>query len=130
MSEAKSDDRWTVRGVRPDVRHAATAAADRADLSIGEWLNRAITRAIQADRAESRAPVPVGPPPSDTADTADLDRIVNHIRDLAAAGVPISKTAARRVYSVLVAQLPKNVAPPTRAAHAAGPAESPDGEQL
>lgn len=41
---------WTVKGIAPEERNAAIAAADRADMTIGEWLTRAIRTQVQADQ--------------------------------------------------------------------------------
>ncbi len=63
-ADQPSDDRvkpWTIKGVIPEVRNGAIAAAERARQPIGEWVSRAIRGQVQADRQESRAPVPVGP---------------------------------------------------------------------
>lgn len=38
---------WSVKGVRPECREAAKIAARRSDLTIGEWLNRAIMDAAK-----------------------------------------------------------------------------------
>jgi hypothetical protein len=45
-----AENRWTVRGVGMSYRKAAADAAERADISMGAWLCRAIDRAIQAER--------------------------------------------------------------------------------
>lgn len=67
---------WTIKGIPPEIRNAAIAAADREDKTIGEWIGRAILQTIKADRQADRAPVPVEQPrvgPSDAG--LDLDRI-------------------------------------------------------
>lgn len=51
---------WTVKGISPEARNAAIAAA-RDKLPIGEWLARAIRAHVQSDHQADRAPVPVLP---------------------------------------------------------------------
>lgn len=98
---------WTIRGIPPEERNAAVAAADRADMTLGEWLVRAIRTEIQQEKQASRAPVPVGQPVSDgQTSLADVERIAASVRGLAEAGVPISKTQASRIYGALLAKLP------------------------
>ncbi len=41
---------WSIRGVEPEARNAALAAAKRDGLPIGEWLGRAIRSHIQGER--------------------------------------------------------------------------------
>ena len=95
---------WTIRGVPPEERNAAIAAADRSDINIGDWLRRAIRTQIQQDNQASRAPVVVGPAMSDSQ--TDVERITDALAKLATAGVPISKRAANRLCAALVAPLP------------------------
>jgi localization factor PodJL len=38
----KQGDPWSVRGVKPELRNAATQAAEQAGLSLGDWLSRVI----------------------------------------------------------------------------------------
>ena len=40
---------WTIKGIAPEERNAAIAAADRQDMNIGEWLSRAIRAQVQSD---------------------------------------------------------------------------------
>ena len=51
----KADDRWTVRGIPETVRDDARKAAKRADLTVAEWLIRAIRGHIAAEYAEQQA---------------------------------------------------------------------------
>lgn len=41
---------WTVKGVSPETRNAAIAAAQREGMVMGEWLARAILGQVQAER--------------------------------------------------------------------------------
>src|SRR5690242_11320915 len=71
---------WTVKGIAPEERNAAIAAAEREGMTIGEWLTRAIRSQIQADRQSDRVPAVVaeeGRPSSDgQADLTDVERMV------------------------------------------------------
>jgi localization factor PodJL len=49
----KSGIPWSVKGIEPDVREAAKDAARRSGLTLGEWLNAAIT-----ERAETASVQP------------------------------------------------------------------------
>ena len=46
---ADPSERWTVRGIGPDTRRKAADMADKADVTLGQWLSRLIERA--ADKA-------------------------------------------------------------------------------
>src|ERR687885_2443604 len=71
---------WTVKGIPPEERNAAIAAAEREGLTIGEWLTRAIRLQVQADRKSDRVPVvmeeAVRPTADRTSDLADLERMI------------------------------------------------------
>jgi hypothetical protein len=80
---------WTVKGIPPEERNAAVAAADREGLTIGEWLTRAIRTQVQADHRSDRLPVVTEVPASVKADRrsdlADLERLVSLSEKLATA---------------------------------------------
>lgn len=98
---------WTIRGIPPEERNAAIEAAKRSDMTLGEWLRRAIRTEILKENQSSRAPVPVRQAMSDSQTAlSDVERIAAYFRDLAAAGVPISKTHAARITRALVDRLP------------------------
>jgi len=104
---------WTIRGVAPEERNAAGEAARRANMTLGEWLSRAIRTEIQQALQASRAPVPVGQPvgqPAADSQTSlsDVERIASAMRDLAAVGLPVPKGHAAQVSRALVAQLPQS----------------------
>jgi hypothetical protein len=97
---------WTVKGIPPEERNAAIAAADREGLTIGEWLTRAIRTQVQTDHRSDRLPVALDPPaslPSDRqSDLADLERVVALVKTLASAnGEPIPPTITRVTYSLM-----------------------------
>src|SRR3954463_10057552 len=97
---------WTVKGIPPEERNAAIAAADREGLTIGEWLTRVISRQVQTDLRSDRLPVALDPPPSlasdRQSDLADLERVVALAKTLASAnGEPIPSTITRATYSLM-----------------------------
>lgn len=49
------DDRWTIRGIPEADRKAASLAAGRADVTIADWMARAIRAYVAAEAAEQRA---------------------------------------------------------------------------
>jgi len=48
---------WAIRGIEPETRTAATMAARRAGLTVGEWCNRALREAA-TERLKERVPGP------------------------------------------------------------------------
>ena len=52
----KREPPWAIRSVSLEARNAATAAARREGLSLGEWIDRAIRQQVKAERNQ-----PVGP---------------------------------------------------------------------
>lgn len=104
QADQPSDDRvkpWTIKGVIPEVRNGAIAAAERARQPIGEWVSRAIRGQVQADRQENRAPVPVGPGSAPTADLVELERLVALTASLSSAGAPPPKAVSRSAYGLI-----------------------------
>jgi hypothetical protein len=67
---------WTIKNVPPEDRNAAVAAAAREQMTIGEWLRRAIRAQVQADHGRDRAPTVAGRPPPSPEVFDALDRIV------------------------------------------------------
>jgi hypothetical protein len=98
--------RWTVRGVPKRYRDAASAAAARADLSVGAWLCRAIEQAVQAERAPIDA-LPAAPPPRlPAAGVGELAELMRAAQAMAeATGVPIPKAAARHAVALMTGEL-------------------------
>lgn len=91
-SDASSDKgAWSVRGVSIEARSAAASRAKSEDVSVGDWVTRAILAKVKADRAGGRAlaaPVPVASPtvvsPSSTAQVvAEVRELVKLARDTA-----------------------------------------------
>jgi hypothetical protein len=83
---------WTIKGIPPEERNAAIAAAERNDLTIGEWMVLAIRERIKAERSD-RSPVPVQPSLNQAdprSDLADIER--SCIK-----GSPLHPCAAHRV---------------------------------
>lgn len=90
---------WSIRGVHPEVRNAALAAAKRDGVTIGEWLDRAIRSYVKSGRKP-------GENVSDNAvrhvaDLSDAERLVSMISRLAEAGAPVPKSVASKAYNVI-----------------------------
>ena len=59
MSDKKTTERpWSVRGVGPEVQSAAKMAAERAGMTLGAWVSRAL-HAAAADQLTGKAVGPV-----------------------------------------------------------------------
>lgn len=128
MSDDQSDrvKPWTIKGIPPEARNAAIAAAEREKQNLGEWIARAIRSQIQSDRQASRTPVVVGPEVQPRADLGEIERIVALTAQLAAAGAPVPKGVSRAAYGLLRQQLVILKPGPTKAA--SSPTEEPDGQ--
>jgi len=90
---------WSIRGVHPEVRNAALAAAKREGVTIGEWLDRAIRSHVKSVRKQ-------GENTSDNAvrqvaGLSDAERLVSMISRLSEAGAPIPKSVASKAYNVI-----------------------------
>ncbi|NHN90276.1 hypothetical protein [Acetobacter conturbans] len=90
---------WSIRGVHPEVRNAALAAAKREGVTIGEWLDRAIRSHVKSVRKP-------GENTSDNAvrhmaDLSDAERIVSMISRLSEAGAPVPKPVASKAYAII-----------------------------
>ena len=132
QADQPSDDRikpWTIKGISPEARNAAIAAAERGRMPIGEWVSRAIRGQVQSDRQENRAPVPVRPEPAaasdPAADLAQLERLVALTTSLAGAGAPPPKAVSRGAYG-LIRQRLAEMRGPTESR--SGPTRSPLGQ--
>ena len=96
---------WTIKGIAPEERNAAIAAAEREGLTIGEWLTRAIRTQVQADHRSDRLPVALDPPLASKgdrqADLADLERITLAEKIASANGQPIPPGITRATYALM-----------------------------
>jgi hypothetical protein len=96
---------WTIKGIPPEERNAAIAAAEREGLTIGEWLTRAIRTQVQTDHRSDRLPIVVDPPrprADRQADLADLERMISLAEKIAGAnGKPIPVGITRATYSLM-----------------------------
>lgn len=97
--------KWTIKGIGPEARNAAIRAAERADMTIGEWISRAIRMQIKSDRASdpARVPVRLDAAPSDPAPATDptvgldaVERILALAQQIAAAS---GRPPPRRLFS-------------------------------
>jgi len=66
---------WSIKGVDGDAREVAKAKARAADMTLGQWLNRAIA---EADKPQAAAPAPAQPQGS-SLDTARLMRAISEV---------------------------------------------------
>jgi hypothetical protein len=104
---------WTIKGIPPEVRNAAIAAAEREGQTIGEWFTRAIPAFIQQARQQQRLPVRVEPDvrPSDPqvdvqADIAALERLVGVVQQLhAVTQEPPPKSVQDQMFTLVRQQL-------------------------
>lgn len=98
---------WSIRGVPPESRNAAIAAANREKMSIGSWIDRAIRAQVQADRGRQTAPVVVSDTDRPTRQTTidDVAKVVGLISEMSAAGAPPPKRVAAQAYGLLKAAL-------------------------
>ncbi len=62
-----SDRSWTIKGVGDRTRAAAAEAAHGAGLTIGEWIDQALAKAVE----EARSP---RPPAATRAEVAEVVR--------------------------------------------------------
>src|SRR3954452_8202596 len=96
---------WTIKGIAPEERNAAIAAAEREGLTIGEWLTRAIRTQVQADHRSDRTPMVVDVPPMKAdrqSDLADLERMFTLAQKIASAnGQPIPPGITRATYALM-----------------------------
>ncbi len=104
--KAGGDKPWTVRGVPPEARNAAIAAAKRSDVNIGAWLTRAVRVAVKAEREESRAVATVGAAPLPVCPVADVQVAFSVAQQLSeATGKPVPRRIARAIQKQLLANL-------------------------
>lgn len=90
---------WSIRGVHPEVRNAALAAAKRDSVTIGEWLDRAIRSHIKTVRnpKENLSDNIV----EQVTDLSDVERLISMITQLSEAGAPVPKSVASKAYSII-----------------------------
>ncbi len=48
MAMDTSPDKWTITGISPATRKTARAAARRENMTLGDWIERAVTEAADA----------------------------------------------------------------------------------
>jgi len=90
---------WSIRGVHPEVRNAALAAAKRDGVTIGDWLDRAIRSHIKNVRnpGENLSDNTV----QQVTDLSDAERLVSMITQLSEAGAPVPKSVASKAYAII-----------------------------
>ena len=97
---------WTVKGVPPEARNAAIAAAKRNKLPIGDWLVRSIRAQVQAEHQGQRAPAVMADQSAErsdpAADLAAVERLVAMVSQLATAtGEAPPEAVSRTAYRLL-----------------------------
>ncbi len=96
---------WSIRDVPTNVRHAAVAGAKREEISVGEWITRAIIGKVRSDRASVRTPAVIAPPralPDPAADLDAAERLVALAERLAAiSGKPTPRSVTRLAHGVI-----------------------------
>ncbi len=109
---------WTIKGITPEVRNAAIAAANRADQAIGEWLSRAIRNQIQSDHQVDRSPVRAdrARPENAAAGLAEVAQLVAMAKELSdMTGTPPPKAVSHTAYGLIRDRLKAIKAGPTEA---------------
>jgi hypothetical protein len=87
---------WTVKNVPVDARERINSAAKRADQNVGEWLQAAAERHIQAERNGQMTPIPAPEPgkPEAYQPAGSLDVVRQMVEILPALSVPDTKLGA------------------------------------
>jgi len=101
----KADDRWTVRGIPETVREEARNAARRADLTVAEWLIRAIRAYVAAEYAELNGAAEVFPPDRRVSDAVSDRPSLDDIARALQLAQMISRMRRRRNVSRAVLRL-------------------------
>ncbi len=105
---------WTIRAVSVEARDLAIGAARKDGVSVGQWLERRIRAWAATDAPAASEAANAGPPgtalargqPAAADTLSEVERISAAVRDLAAAGLPISKATVAKITRALVKQLP------------------------
>lgn len=96
---------WTVKGLPPEERNAAIAAAKREGVTIGDWLARAIRHYVQHG---NKPPAPTHEQVTPEQTRAEVRELVSLISELSQAGAAPPKSVAAQAYG-LIRQRLKNV---------------------
>lgn len=96
---------WTVKGLPPEERNAAIAAAKREGVTMGEWLGRAIRHYVQHG---NKPPAPTHEQVTPEQTRAEVRELVSLISELSQAGAAPPKSVAAQAYG-LIRQRLKNV---------------------
>jgi hypothetical protein len=107
---------WTIRAVSVEARDLAIGAARKDGVSVGQWLERRIRAWAAAEPPAAGEAASAWPPgtavalargkPAEADTLSEVERISAAVRDLAAAGLPISKATVAKITRALVKQLP------------------------
>jgi hypothetical protein len=106
---------WTIKGMSVEARKLAVRRARMRDVSVGAWMETAITNQANLEAGDQVMPPPppraranlpgvpaVYEPPPELGDLADLMRAAQGVAE--AASMPIPKTTARHALALMTAQ--------------------------
>src|SRR4051794_13299099 len=117
---------WSVEGIEPSVRERAEAAARRAGMSLGDWLNSAIGDSpANARKADQRPPLPT----KDAHDVAEihqrLDSITRQIEQISRPPVRNEPPAVAKQLNEAISRLDARLAQISKPA----PVQQPSPQQ-
>lgn len=100
MSEESTKNKmWGVKNMPPDSRAAATRAAAKEGISIGEWLDIAIREKIKADRSGGRGIAINAVKP--TVNLADASTVIQMMKDMADIGAEPPESLKKQAFSLV-----------------------------
>ncbi len=98
----KSGIPWNLKGVDEETRQAVTAAARKAGMSVGDWLNMVLAE----DGQGYAEPEETAPPQSRRGDAAEVGRIISHLSERITS---MERQAATPAVRDMVANLAKQI---------------------
>ena len=121
---------WSVEGIEPSVRERAEAAARRAGMSLGDWLNSTIGDSpANSRKADQRAPLPS----QDAHDVAEihqrLDSITRQIEQISRPPVRNEPPAVARQLNDAISRLDARLAQINKPAPVQPPPPPPSPQQ-
>ena len=124
---------WTIKGIPPEERNAAIAAAEREGVVLGEWMRLAIRTKIKADRgAKGKGAVAARGAKAPPMDLTEMERLVALVHQMQqSTGEPPPQSVSRTLYARIRERL--NTPGPTATAPsptvpAPGQTEEPQGQ--
>lgn len=112
---------WTIKGIPPEERNAAIAAADREGVVLGEWMRLAIRTKIKADRgAKGKGAVAARGAKAPPMDLTEMERLVALVHQMQqSTGEPPPQSVSRTLYARIRERLNSPGQTPARAGHTA-----------